>query len=218
MRELQIAIIERAAQGKIYQTRYLPSDPLTAVHVNAEKQVWIWETLRQVLDTDELVYFLQEYSVEYRGLTKLETIHNGCICAVPGWSVGLVENLPILPRPGQGKMLGGRKQLELGFSPREYLQILKMPAYQGETGRTLEDFIVKFLTHLATTNEVSNDVDDGNAFWCLAQYLKISYAELVPTGRWHRAVGRVRLDMHRTGNKQCTKSWGVATTVRLQKS
>ncbi len=38
MRELQIAIIERAAQGKIYQTRYLPSDPLIAVRVNAEKK------------------------------------------------------------------------------------------------------------------------------------------------------------------------------------
>jgi hypothetical protein len=47
----------------------------------------------------------------------------------------------------------------------------------------------------------------------LAQYLKISYAELVPTGCWHRAVGRVRLDMHRTGNKQCTKNWGATYTV-----
>ncbi|GAJ03965.1 unnamed protein product, partial [marine sediment metagenome] len=27
-----------------------------------EKTVWIWDTLRQALDTDELVYFPQEYS------------------------------------------------------------------------------------------------------------------------------------------------------------
>jgi len=38
----------------------------------------------------------------------------------------------------------------------------------------------------------------SNALWCPGQYMKILYAELVPTGRWHRDVGRVRLDMHRT--------------------
>jgi hypothetical protein len=53
---------------------------------------------------------------------------------------------------------------------------------------------------------------------CLGQYTKISYAEVVPTGRWHRDVGRVRLDMHRTGNKHCKKSWGVSTTVRLMRA
>ena len=77
----------------------------------------------------------------------------------------------------------------------------------GETGKTLEDFMTKFLTHLETTNEVCNDRYDNNALWCLGQYLKVTYAELVPTGRWQRDVGRARLDMHRTGNKPCTKSW-----------
>ena len=81
--------------------------------------------------------------------------------------------------------------------------------YLGETGKTLEDFLTKFLTRLETTNEISNDVNDNNALWCLGQYLKVPYAELVPTGRWIRNVGRARLDMHRTGNKLCTKSWGV---------
>ena len=72
-----------------------------------------------------------------------------------------------------------------------------------------------FLTRLDTTHEVSNDVADNNALWCLAHYVKIPYAECVPTGRWHRSVGRMRLDMHRTNNKQCTKSWGGSTVVRL---
>jgi hypothetical protein len=129
--------------------------------------------------------------------------------------VGLVESLPIMPQQGQGKTLWGRRQLEIGYSPREYLQILQTEAYRGETGKTLEDFITKFLIHLETTNEVSNDVNDKNALWCLGQYLKITYAELVPTGRWYRDVGRARLDMHRTGNKLCTKSWGGSSTVRL---
>ena len=122
-----------------------------------------------------------------------------------------------MPQISEGKTLSGRKQLEVGSSPREYLQTLQTQPYLGETGKPLEDFITNFLTHLKTTNEVSNDVADDNALWCLGQYLKVPYAELLPTGRWYRQVGRVRLDMHRTGNKCCTKSWGASTTVRLVK-
>ena len=215
MDRMRAAIIKFAAQGTIYQTRRSASDPLIPVRVNAEKHVWVWETLRQAIDAGELVYFPQEYSSDHRALTKLEVIRNGQICAVPGWSVGLVESLPIMPQPGQGKTLGGRRQLEIGCSPREYLQTLGTQAYQGETGKTLEDFITRFLTHLETSHEISYDVVDNNALWCLGQYLKISYADVVPTGRWIRKVGRARLDMHRTGNKLCAQSWGASTTVRL---
>ncbi len=215
MDSLKTAILKHSAEGKIYQTRRSLSDPLILVRVNSIKQVWIWETLRQALDTDELVYFPQEYSINHGGQTKLEVIHHGSICAIPGWSIGLVESFPIMPSQGKGKTVRGRKQLEIGYSPREYLQTLQTETYQGETGKTLEDFITQSLTHLETTHEISNDVRDDNALWCLGQYVKIKYAECVPTGRWHRDVGRVRLDMHRTGNKRCTQSWGGATTVRL---
>jgi hypothetical protein len=209
------AILNHAAEGKIYQTRRSPPDPLVPVRVNAKKTVWIWDTLQQALDTDKLVYFPQEYSDSHRGQTKSEVVNNGRICAVFGWSVGLVESIPIMPGQGRGKTLGGRRQLETGSSPRDYLQTLQTQAYYGETGKTLEDFITNFLTHLETTNEVSNDVQDNNALWCLGQYQKVRYAELVPTGRWFRDVGRIRLDMHRTGNRLCTRRWGGSSTVRL---
>jgi hypothetical protein len=209
------ALSRHAAEGTIFQTRRSTSDLLIPVRVNKEKHVWVWETLRKALDTDELVYFPQEYSANHRGQNKSEVILNGRICAVPGWSVGLVESLRVMPGPGKGKTLAGRKQLEIGFSPREYLQTLQEEPYRSETGKTLEDFMTAFLARLETTNEVSNDVRNGNALWCLGQYMKIPYAEVVPTGRWHRSVGRVRLDMHRTGNKQCAKEFGVSTVVRL---
>ncbi|MBU3955873.1 hypothetical protein KJ633_05375 [bacterium] len=212
---MKAAIIEHAADGKIYQTRRSSSDPLIPVRVHKEKHVWLWETLRQTLEKNGLVYFPQEYSVNHRGQTKLEVINNGRICAAAGWSVGLIESFSVMPEQGQGRTLGGRRQLEIGFSPNEYLQTLRSEAYEGETGKTLEDFITKFLTRLVTANEVSNDVDDKNALWCLGQYLKIPYAELVPTGRWHRKVGRARLDMHRSNNKLCARNWGGASTVRL---
>jgi hypothetical protein len=69
--------------------------------------------------------------------------------------------------------------------------------------------------HQEETNEISHDRYDDNALWCLAQYIKISYAECVPVGSWNSKVGRLRLDMHRTGNKKCTKSVGAATIVRI---
>jgi hypothetical protein len=210
---LRTALLKHATEGRVYQTRHSPSDPSTPVRVNTEKTVWIWDTLRQALDTDELVYFPQEDSSNHRGQTKLEVVNNGHICAVPGWSVGLVESLPIMPQQGRGKTLGGRRQLETGSSPRDYLRTLQTQAYQGETGKTVEDFITRFLSHLNTTNEVSNDRYDNNALWCLGQYVKVEYADTVPTGWWHRDFGRARLDMHRSGNR--LGSWGGSSTVRL---
>ena len=211
----KFAIVEHAAARNIYRSRPSPSGPLIHVRVNDEKQVWIWEELRKALDRHELIYFPQEYSNNHLGQDKLEAVNNPRVCGVPGWSVSLTESMPIAPQRGQGKTLAGRKQLELGSSPRDYLRMLQDAAYQGETGKTLEDFLVEFLTRLEQTGEVSNDVDDNNALWCLGQYVKVPYADLVPTGRWFREVGRLRLDMHRTGNKLCTGSWGVTTAVRL---
>jgi hypothetical protein len=220
---MRAAVLRHANEGTIFRTRRSPSDKLVPVRVNPEKTVWVWETLRQAFDTDRLVYFPQEDpghrkgQPEYRGQTKSDAISNKNICAIPGWSVGLIESTPIMPGPGEGTTLAGRKRLEIGLSPREYLKALQAESYKGETGTTLEDFITEFLTRLETTNEVSNDISDNNALWCLGQYMKIPYAEIVPTGRWHRPVGRVRLDMHRTGNKRCTRSVGAATVVRLRR-
>ena len=218
---MRAAVLRHAGEGTIVRTRRSPFDPFVPVRVNPEKTVWVWETLQQAFDTDRLVYFPQEHpghlkgQPEYRGQTKSEAINNKNICAIPGWSVGLIESTPIMPGPGEGTTRAGRKQLKIGLSPREYLRTLQGEAYKGETGKTLEDFITEFLTRLETTNQVSNDISDNNALWCLGQYMKIPYAEVVPTGRWHRPIGRVRLDMHRTGNKRCTKSVGAATVVRL---
>ena len=99
---MKAAILKHAAEGNLYQARRSASEPHTPVRVNKEKQVWIWDTLRQAIDTDELVYFPQEYSSNHRGQTKLRVINNGRICTFPGWSVGLVESLPIMPQQGRG--------------------------------------------------------------------------------------------------------------------
>ncbi len=209
------SILERAAEGTVCRSRRSPKDPFVPVRVNKEKQVWIWETLRRAFDSDDLVYFPREYSGDHGGLTKRQAVGDPRICAVPGWSVGLAESVRFIPAPGSGRTRGGRRQIESGLSPCEYLDLLKGDAYRGETGPTLEDFLVEFLTRLRETGEVGREVEDANALWCLGQYMKISYAEIVPAARWIRRLGRLRLDAHRTRNRKCAWNVGAATVVRL---
>lgn len=215
---VEAAIIKRAAHGTVYRTRHSPSGRLIPVRVNAEKQVWVWERLKKVLDTDEIVYFPREHSEEHGGLKKSDAIHDGRFCAVPGWSVGLVEGAPMLPKHGRGKILAGRKQPEIGSSPREYLRMLQAPPYQGETGKTHEDFLTSFLVRLETSGEISHDRADDNGLWLLGEYVKRVErirGGLVPTGWWIRGFGRLRLDAHRPGNKLCAQNFGASTVVRL---
>ncbi|MCJ7695587.1 MAG: hypothetical protein MUO40_09185 [Anaerolineaceae bacterium] len=213
---LRSAIIRHGEAGTLYQTRRTEAEPLVPLRVNLERHVWVWETMREVFDTDALRYFPRDYHGDPVGQTKADVLVDKSICAFPGWSVGLVEDLPFLPKQGEGLTLSGRKQLEICLSPRESLQLLNEEPYAEESGRTIEEFILNFLIRLETSNQVSHDVADENALWCLGQYVRISYAEVVPTGRWIRQLGRVRLDMHRTGNKKCAQAFGVSTVVRLQ--
>lgn len=217
---LKEILLASASDGNVYQTRHSPTDPLIPTRVNPDRTVWMWETLRQYLDTDEVVYFPWEHSTNHCGMQKGEAINNGEICAVPGWSVGLVESFPILPAQGQGKNLGGRRQLEIGLSPREYLAALKAEVYQGETGKTHEDFIISFLSRLYSSHEISHDRTDDNGCWLLGEYVKYVEkvrSDLVPTGWWVRDFGRLRLDAHRPGNKRCSHSFGASTIVRLHR-
>jgi hypothetical protein len=216
--QLEAAIIKRSAHGPVYRTRRSPSGRLIPVRVNAEKQVWVWERLKKVLDTDEIVYFPREHSEEHGGLKKSDVIHDGRFCAVPGWSVGLVESAPMLPKRGRGKILAGRKQPEIGSSPREYLRMLRAQPYRGETGITHEDFLASFLVRLAAYGEVSHDRADDNGLWLLGEFAKRVEGikgGLVPTGWWIRDFGRLRLDAHRPGNKLCAQNFGASTVVRL---
>lgn len=212
---VQAALVQAGAQGSIYPTQRLTSDAVVPARLNKEKQVWLWEQVRLVLDTDSMIYFPSQYTAQHGGLCKSEAVRNPLVCATPGWSVALVETSPFLPQRGEGKTLAGRPQLEIGSSPREYLAALQESAYMGESGKTLEDALTQFLVRLVSTRQISFDRDDNSSQWCLGQYFTLPYAQVVPTVWWSRQVGRLRLDAHRTGNKKCAQNWGVSTLVRL---
>lgn len=214
---LDRAIRHHAAQGKINQTKAGTSEADAPLRVNESEPIWIWDRIRLAMDTPRFLYFPQNYTYrDHQGITKEEVIGDSGICAVPGWSIGLIEPLPIMPRQGQGRVLDGRKELEEYSTPREYLQILDTAAYQGESGWTVEDFFIHFLFQLETTNQVSHDRHDGNALWLLGAYLPdlLPNAKLVPVGYWDRDAGRrVRVTAHRSANR--LKGWVARTIVRL---
>ena len=214
---VKTAILKHAPVGKIFQTKQNSTDADIPVRVNTGEPIWIWDRVRQAVDTPNLVYFPQAYTDRnHQGLTKEEVMQNTRLCAVPGWSVGLIEPIPMLPQQGQGKVIAGRKQLEGYFTPRDYLRTLNTPTYQGETGWTQEDFLTHFITQLETTNQVSHDRYDSNALWLLGSYMPNSMPtpHLVLVGYWSRNAGRkMHLSAHRTGNR--LRGWVACSMVRL---
>jgi hypothetical protein len=200
---VESAVVRHAEAGELMKTKQKPGDADVPERF-AGKPPWIWETLRAALDTPDLIYFPQVYAErDHQGFTKEEVIRESRFCAVPGWSVGLIEPIPVMPQQGQGKTKAGRKQLESNSTPREYLQTLSAPAYRGEMGWTLEDFLTHFATQLETINQVSHARYDSNSLWLLGQYFPNpghrGKTNLVPVGHWDR--GRMYLSLHRSGNR-----------------
>ena len=214
---LSEVIRSHARSGTIYHIKTDPTGTVTPAQVNTKAPTWLWERVQRVLDTDRVVYFPQVYTPQgHQGMSKSEAVTDRRICAIPGWSISLVEPLVFLPKAGQAEVIGGRRQLENGLSPREYLSVLSDGQYAGESGWTLEDFLTYFLIHLEKTHQVTHDRADNNALWLLGQYLPDleKTPNLVPVGYWSSTLGKkLYLSAHRTGNhfKMC----GARTMVRL---
>ena len=206
------AIRKHAQEGNIFQTKRHPDDPAVPVEVDSDEPLYMWQNITTGDETGELVYFPNTFTdTAHQGLTKKELVTRPDICAVAGWSIGLIEEASLQAKLGEGKRIGGRKQLENGQSPREYLELLKERGYHGETGWTPEDFLTNFITRLEETNQISNDWDDNNGVWLPGAYLPQEGA--VPFGNWGRDVRQVRMYGYYPEGR--SEYWGARSTVRL---
>ena len=210
-------VIEHDEAGNVLRTKVEPTEADVPTDPNTDDPVWIWDAVFQAVDTDEMVYFPRSYDPsDHRGLTKADVLRDPSYCAVPGWSVGLIEPIPIMPRRGKGKVIGKRKQLEEYSTPTGYMEVLRTSPYRGETGWTLEDFLTHFMMHLEETGEVSHDRSDGNSLWMLGMFLPRSVPDalIVPTGNWASDAGRrMYIGAHRTNNR--IRAWVARSVVRL---
>lgn len=209
-------LIKKASEGKIILAKKNHSDPDVPVKVNTVDPVWIWKKVSKHLYSSGTVYFPEKFILKgHKGFIKKAVILDSSFCAFPGWSAGLVEPMVFIPRKGRGKTKRGRKQIEAGSAPQEYLKMLNLPAYNGETGWTLEDFLTYFMCRLEGTCQISSARSDDNALWLIGSYIPRTgikfLKDIVPEAVWGR--GRLYISTHRSANK--FKSWGTRTIVRI---
>jgi len=186
-------ILKHHKQGKLLATKEKPSDTDEHLELDENEPVWAWEKYKNADINGELVYFPKKFSQNHEGKTKQEILKEK-----GGFNILLIEDLPNIPRENKGKKIKGRKQLEAGQNPNQYLEILKInPDYKDETGMTPEEQIIYSIKYLEETNQVIDDyAGKGSASYQLSAFFTAGGD--VPDAYWHR------------GNRQASLVWNSA--------
>ena len=147
------ALLQHHKDGKLLATKEKSTDQNETLDLDENQPVWKWEEGYSKCDTeDKIVYFPKEFGAKHGGKTKKELLASDSSNA---WRIWLVEDMPNIPREGQGKEVGKRKQLEANKSPIEYLKLLQTKSeYKNESGLTPEADIMYALTNLEETNNI----------------------------------------------------------------
>src|SRR3989344_6570550 len=184
------AILRHHKEGKLLATKESPSDPDEPLDLNEGEPVYTWSEYQDADRNGKLVYNPQSFGRSHGGKTKAEMLQD----PKNAWAVVLLEDMPNIPRAGRGKTVEGRKQVEAGKSPEEYLELLrKEKAYKGEEGLTPEADLLYALTQLEETNQVANDYQGkGSISYQLGAFFPSSGN--VPLSCWDRNYRRANLD------------------------
>ena len=204
-----------------------PLEPITELH--SDGPLWVWDKYNGADISGELVYYPKEFSKDNHGAkTKTDLLaHN----KNNGFTIRLLEDMPNIPRQGQGKTVGStghervqldtagtsiQKYIEQGQTipnPREYLKALQTePQYQHEQGMTPEEQIMYALTHLEKTNQVIDDFKGkGSISYQIGAYFPSS--EYVPSSYWDRDYRRAFLNWGDPGGRYVY--YGVRSAVRV---
>lgn len=215
------AIIRHDREGKLLATKRESTDPDELLPLKEDKdgnKLPIFLTNQyengNADASGNLVYFPEKYDPDnHGGKTKAQLLKES---KDNGFTLMLIEDLPNIPRENKGKTIGGRKQIEAGKSPEEYLQKLQTDKdYQNESGLTPEDQLVYFLTHLEQTNQVIDDYGGNGSFsyqlgGC---FPKSGNRPLVPCACWARH-GR-QLDLGRVDSGFVVAFIGARFPVRF---
>ncbi|MBI5421070.1 MAG: hypothetical protein HZA35_02025 [Parcubacteria group bacterium] len=190
-------LLTHLREGALLATKKLQDDPDEPIELDGDKPIWVWDGFVEADANDLLLYYPQEFSVQnHGGKTKRQLLVDG-----HGWNVLLIEYLPNIPREGKGEDINGRKQLEAGKSPVEYLKtMMSGEIYAHERGYSIEDQLVYAITHMEETNQIMNDWEgNGSSAFQLGAYMVDGNSiPVVSYGRGYMRAGIVRLaaDFH----------------------
>jgi hypothetical protein len=113
-------------------------------NLNHTEPVWVWRGYQ----SEPLVYGPSTFDPRHGGRTKEEILQK----EERGWDVLLVEGFTEIPREDEGRTVGGRRQLECGLRPGQYLADLP----KDEVGWSPEAYIIRFLDAVERGGTVLN--------------------------------------------------------------
>ncbi|MFH0852407.1 MAG: hypothetical protein V1845_02295 [bacterium] len=170
----RLTILKHSKEKNLFSTKQGPKDefPPEFLEINGfreDKPIMFPDDLKEADQENRLVYFPKELSPKHQGKTKQELLMEDPDNA---WQAILIEDMPHIPRRGEGKTVGGRPQIDtVGSSieefiregrvigPKEFLNALQeKPIYQGEQAMTPEDYLIYAITYLETTNRVLDEI------------------------------------------------------------
>lgn len=172
----------------------------------------------RVVASATTVYYPRQFNpANHRGQTKAEVLADLNAGGTPGWQVILVEQFPNIPRANYGQVVGGRKQLEAGRTPEDYLAVLGRDVYIDEVGLTPEDWLSLAITNVTTNGAITEDIlGKGAAAQLLgAYYMETQPSGSVPSAYWYRTDHLARLDTAETDIS--LPDCGTRSAVRLVK-
>ena len=185
--------------------------------------LWKWEKYTGADKTGQLVYFPKEFSPQnHQGQTKKQLLEKQ-----GGFLVSLIEDLPDIPRATNDpkeiaqRTKGGRRQLEAGQFPKDYLKLMQREKdeegnpnpYRHESGWTLEEWLTYAIIHLEKAGQVLDDYQGrGSVSYETGSYFPASGG--VPYAGWDR--GNRRADLGRSDSGSSDSRIGVRGAVRVK--
>ena len=209
-------ILDHGQRGKLFATKKAEDDKTehrAPLALDKDQPVWVWDDYKEADVSGKLVYRPKQFSKKHQGKTKQEILKEQ-----GGWEIMLVEDMPNIPREGNGETTKGRKQFEANDTPNNYLKTLnnaetkKADPYYGEQGMTPEEQIIYAITHLEETDEVVDDWQgNGSVSYQVGAYFPSSGG--VPSAYWDRDDRLAYLD--RRSPDYRFDNCGVRPAVRI---
>jgi hypothetical protein len=185
---------ETATAGKLKDP---DGNPITAKDTTTNEPLWLDDVLKSG-NIDNIAYHFPSYDV------ATETLSGGWLkkdipdnaLTFPGFSVLLMEDMPDVPKSGEGKEVAGQEQIEGGSKVSDYLSyFVRQKDLAGKTEEmpvTIEGYLMYVITMLKTRGIV---VDYTTYSYLMGTRIEATDGFLVPGAFFDS--DRVRADLGR---------------------